>query len=130
MKFLCVECDEAMKFVEAEGPEEGSLSVLFRCSRCGQTVALLTNPWETQLVRSLGVVIGGQTVPPEPLQLVRTSLVDSKLLWTEEAEECLKRVPEFARSMARRSIERYARERDYWEITPEVMDEARAELGL
>ncbi len=130
MKFLCVACDEAMKYAEAQGPEAGSLSVVFHCPHCGYRVALLTNPWETQLVRSLGVVIGGRTVPSEPLELVRTTLADSKLLWTAEAEERLERVPEFARAMARQSIERYAREQGYHEITPHVMDEARAKLGL
>ncbi len=130
MKFLCVMCDEAMKFVAAEGPEEGSLSVIFRCPRCSHKVALLTNPWETQLVRSLGVVIGGRTVSPESLELVRTTLADSKLLWTEEAEQRLERVPEFARPRARHSIERYAREHGYREITMHVVDEARKAIEI
>ncbi|MBI2310963.1 MAG: PCP reductase family protein [Betaproteobacteria bacterium] len=119
-----------MKFTQAEGPREGSLSVLFHCPRCGHRVALLTNPWETQLVRSLGVAIGGRAVAPEPLELIRTTLATGVVLWTEEAQSRLERVPEIARPLARGSIERYARERGYREITPQVMDEARARLGF
>ena len=74
MKFLCLDCDEPMKLLKAEGPDEGSLSVVFRCPECGFRVAMLTNPFETQLVRSLGVKVGGRTVPAEPFEHVRTSM--------------------------------------------------------
>ena len=30
MKFLCLDCDEAMKLVTTQGPDEGSLSVTFQ----------------------------------------------------------------------------------------------------
>ena len=73
MKFLCLDCDEPMKLLKAEGPDEGSLSVVFRCPECGFRVAMLTNPFETQLVRSLGVKVGGRTVPAEAFDNVRTS---------------------------------------------------------
>ncbi|HLC43424.1 MAG TPA: hypothetical protein VJO34_17595 [Methylomirabilota bacterium] len=63
MKFLCVSCDEPMKFSGSEGPDEGSLSVTFGCPNCGYQVAMLTNPFETQMVRSLGVKIGGRALP-------------------------------------------------------------------
>src|SRR6266566_3974733 len=39
--------------------------------RARRAAALLTNPMETQLVSSLGVKIGGTTVPAEPLQTIR-----------------------------------------------------------
>lgn len=59
MKFLCIECDEAMKLTETQAPDgSGSLRVLFACPRCGRSVAMLTNPWETEMVSSLGVRIG------------------------------------------------------------------------
>ena len=74
MKFLCLDCDEPMKLLKAEGPDEGSLSVVFRCPECGFRVAMLTNPFETQLVRSLGVKVGGRTVPAEPFEHLRTSM--------------------------------------------------------
>lgn len=131
MKFLCVACDEAMKFVEAADASHGdTFSAVFRCPRCGVRTALLANPWETQLVLSLGVQLGGRTAPHEPLELVRERLVESRLLWTEEAEQRLARVPEFVRPMARASIERYAQERGYGEVTLEVMDEARTRIGM
>lgn len=74
MKFLCVSCDEAMRLQETKGPEEGSLTVVFGCPACARQVALLTNPMETQLVRSLDVKIGGQQVAHDPMAFVRSSL--------------------------------------------------------
>ena len=61
MKFLCVACDEAMKLIEARPPERGSLSVVYRCLKCEHEIAMLTNPFETQVVGSLGVKIGGES---------------------------------------------------------------------
>ena len=78
MKFLCLDCDEPMKLLKAEGPDEGSLSVVFRCPECGFRVAMLTNPFETQLVSSLGVKVGGRTVPAEPFEHVRTSMASAR----------------------------------------------------
>ena len=74
MKFLCVSCDEAMKLRRTEGPNEGSMAVVFECPSCGWETAMLTNTMETQMVRSLGVKIGGKTVPAEPMEMVRGSL--------------------------------------------------------
>ncbi|MEK6673472.1 MAG: radical SAM protein [Nitrospirota bacterium] len=51
-------------------------------------------------------------------------------LWTEEAEERLKKVPFFVRSMVRAAIERYAIENGYKEITPKIMEEARHKLTM
>jgi len=58
MKFLCIACDEPMKLYEVGPPERGSLAVVYGCPKCGHRIALLTNPMETELVRSLGVRIG------------------------------------------------------------------------
>ena len=58
MKFLCITCDEPMKLHEIGPPERGSLAVVYGCPTCGHRIALLTNPMETELVRSLGVRIG------------------------------------------------------------------------
>jgi hypothetical protein len=75
MKFLCLDCDQPMKLVRTEGPDEGSLSVTFRCPECGYAVAMLTNPFETQMVKSLGVKIGAPPAsPPPPFEHVRASL--------------------------------------------------------
>src|SRR5262249_59565023 len=75
MKFLCLDGDEPMKLHSTEGPDEGSLTVTFRCPECGFRVAMLTNPFETQMVRSLGVKIGGgATEKPGPFDHVRTMM--------------------------------------------------------
>lgn len=58
MKFLCVACDEPMKLHEAGPPDRGSLAVVYGCPKCGHRIAMLTNPMETEMVRSLGVRIG------------------------------------------------------------------------
>jgi hypothetical protein len=58
MKFLCVPCDSPMKLQTIGPPEGGSLSIVYACPECGYEMAMLTNPFETQLVRSLGVRIG------------------------------------------------------------------------
>jgi hypothetical protein len=58
MKFLCVPCDSPMKLQSVGPPEGGSLSVVYSCPECGYEMAMLTNPFETQLVQSLGVRIG------------------------------------------------------------------------
>jgi len=58
MKFLCVPCDSPMKLQTVGPPERGSLSVVYSCPECGYEMAMLTNPFETQLVQSLGVRIG------------------------------------------------------------------------
>jgi DNA-directed RNA polymerase subunit RPC12/RpoP len=131
MKFLCIACDEAMKSVgAAHTAQADTFSAVFRCPRCGHRIALLANPGETRLVRSLGVALGGRTVPHEPLELVRERLADSRLLWTEDAERRLERVPEFVRPMVRDGIERHARERGCREVTCEVMDEVRSRMGM
>lgn len=141
MKFLCVGCDEPMRFQSVEGPEEGSVSVTFGCPGCGYRVALLTNPLETQLVRALGVKVGGRAFPPEPLEVISTTLgqqregllevaEEESPVWAEAAEARLQRLPPLARPMARMAISRYARERGVTAVTPELMDEYRARMGF
>jgi len=79
MKFLCLDCDEPMKLHSTEGPDEGSLAVTFRCPECGFRVAMLTNPFETQMVRSLGVKVGvGGATPPAPFEHVRTMMANPR----------------------------------------------------
>ena len=62
MKFLCVPCDTPMKLQTVGPPESGSLSVVYSCPECGYEMAMLTNPFETQLVQSLGVRLGASSV--------------------------------------------------------------------
>jgi DNA-directed RNA polymerase subunit RPC12/RpoP len=78
MKFLCLDCDQPMKLHGTEGPDEGSLTVTFRCPECGFRVAMLTNSFETQMVRSLGVKIGGRTVPATPFEHLRTAMAEPR----------------------------------------------------
>ena len=147
MKFLCVACDEQMVFEERQLPGDGTLAAAFRCPRCQRVVAMLTNPMETQLVASLGVAIGGRTVPPQPLETVREMVASGRAdafddragdgrgqaqppTWSAGALERLARVPGFVRGMVKRIYTDYAKDRGIVEITPAVMDTARRELGL
>jgi len=150
MKFLCIECDRQMTFEERETPGDGTLAVSFSCPGCGRRIGMLTNPFETQLVSSLGVVIGGRTVPEQPLEMVRGQVATGKEdafrdqapegdhapgtgpfpSWSAEAQERLTRVPGFVRGMVKRIYAEYARDRGISEITPALMDTARTELGL
>ena len=74
MKFLCIQCDHIMAFAERQLPGDGTLAAVFECSACGRDIAMLTNPMETQLVSSMGIEIGGRTVPEQPMELVRSNL--------------------------------------------------------
>jgi hypothetical protein len=79
MKFLCIACDQPMRLSGTAGPDAGSLSVTFACPGCGHRVAMLTNPWETQLVRTLGVKVGGTPAEaPAPFAAVRAGLAHQR----------------------------------------------------
>jgi predicted RNA-binding Zn-ribbon protein involved in translation (DUF1610 family) len=146
VKFLCVECDQQMAFGERQLPGDGTLAATFKCPKCGRVVAMLTNPMETQLVSSLGVEIGGRTVPEQPMQTVRSMVstgredafsegsgeqgAGSRTSWSTDALARLDRVPNFVRGMVKKIYADYAKERGIAEITPAVMDTARSELGL
>lgn len=78
MKFLCLDCDEPMKLHSTAGPDEGSLTVTFRCPECGFRVAMLTNPFETQMVKSLGVKVGGASAPASPFQHITSSMAGGR----------------------------------------------------
>ncbi|MDP3912046.1 MAG: PCP reductase family protein [Gemmatimonadales bacterium] len=135
-----------MSFAERQLPGDGTLAATFKCPKCGRVVAMLTNPMETQLVSSLGVEIGGRTVPEQPLQTIRSAVATgredafddgsreqgagSRTSWSADALQRLDRVPNFVRGMVKRIYADYAKERGIAEITPAVMDTARSELGL
>jgi hypothetical protein len=130
MKFLCVECDQQMAFGERQLPGDGTLAATFKCPKCGRVVAMLTNPMETQLVSSLGVEIGGRTVPAQPFEMVNATVVTGGPAWSSDATERLARVPSFVRGMVKKIYADYAKDHGITEITPAVMDTARSELGL
>src|SRR5438046_5314606 len=136
MKFLCVECDRQMQFEERRLPGDGTLAAAFRCPTCGRVVALLTNPMETQLVASLGVKIGGTTLPPQPMELVRGMVATGKpeafqdegargagtgTIWSTEAVEGLAGVPNFVRGVVERIRMDEAWARDVVGIETEVV---------
>ncbi len=144
MKFLCIKCDEQMKYRESSTPPDGSMSITFVCQKCRNEVALLTNPGETQLLKSLDVTIGGNPPPHQPMETLRRSLARQQSptisaqettpdtggpLWTKEAEERLAKAPAFIREMVRRGTEQFAVSRGYSEITVHVLDEAKQEIG-
>jgi len=146
VKFLCVECDRQMGFAERELPGDGTLAAVFTCPACSRSVAMLTNPMETQLVASLGVQIGGRSVPEQPFELTRSTVAGgrpdafadgaptggagTRPTWDDAAKERLSRVPSFVRGMVQRIYADYAAERGIAVITTDVMDTARRELGL
>ncbi len=143
MKFLCVGCDEQMTFEERQEPGDGTFAASFSCPKCGHKVAMLANPMETQLVGALGVQIGGRTLDEQPMQLTRRSMIGREdafqdvspggtggVRWSAESEERLTRVPKFVRGMVKKIYVEWAAEHGIAEITPAVMDEARADLGL
>lgn len=139
MKFLCVSCNEAMKLREVSPPDRGSLSVVYRCPSCEQEFAMLTNPYETQVVGSLGVKVGGESVAAEGeskcpfaglVQDVTRESANGEIPWTPEASSRLENVPEFARPMAKKGIETYAKERGFARVDAQVLDQAREFFGM
>jgi hypothetical protein len=147
MKFLCIPCDSPMKLQAVGPPEGGSLSVVYSCPECGYEMAMLTNPFETQLVQSLGVRIGpegdaaasstsGSRCPFNAMipamDEARPGQVDEPIpvRWTAGAEARLANIPEFVRPMARTGIERFARERGAMEVDEKILDAAREFFGM
>ena len=140
MKFLCIDCDEQMTYEDRQEPGDGTFTASYVCPGCGRRMAMLANPMETQLVGSLGVKVGGRTLDQQPMELVRQTLegrddafVDDpsgRPTWAPESEERLARVPGFVRGMVKKIYSEWASERDIQIITPQVMDEARVDLGL
>ena len=149
MKFLCVPCDSPMKLQTVGPPEGGSLSVVYSCPECGYEMAMLTNPYETQLVQSLGVRIGpgaerrarrapGASCPfPAMMPARKARRSPSRpaaepipVRWTAGAEARLANIPEFVRPMARTGIERFARERGALEVDEKILDAARDFFGM
>lgn len=60
------------------------------------------------------------------LQVMDDSKNDSNgMTWTKEAEQRLENIPDFIRPMARREIERVAKERGAATVTAQMMDEAK-----
>jgi hypothetical protein len=131
-------CDEAMKLINVAPPDRGSLSVVYRCPSCAHEIAMLTNPYETQVVGSLGVQIGpeaetaGKCPFPGVMQEMGVTLDDpsAAFSWTAEAADRLANIPEFARPMAKTGIEKFARDRGLAQIDAQVLEEAKDFFGM
>lgn len=93
MKFLCVECDEAMKMKETKDPVDGSITVVFQCPSCKKEVAMLTNPMETQVVGSLGVSLGSKPASSQPMAGIKESLAGKKNEIASETESSASKCP-------------------------------------
>ena len=141
MKFLCVSCDEPMKLREVTPPDRGSLTVVYRCPKCTSEFAMLTNPFETQMVGSLGVNIGAEADSIEgeakcPFSaMVQDGAASpddsgSEFVWSPEASSRLDNIPEFARPLAKAGIEKFAREHGLGQIDVQVLDRARNTMGM
>ena len=78
MKFLCTDCDAAMKFKDVTRPEQGSVTALFECPDCFTEIAMFLNPWETQMLKSLDLQLGGTTEAAQPMQMLRSQLETAK----------------------------------------------------
>lgn len=140
MKFLCVACDQPMQLQSVDDSGGGSLSVLYGCPSCDAGFAMLTNPYETEMVQSLGVEIrpaaGGSKCPFSGM-VAGMEGGDEKPasrpigpIWTAEALSRLEGIPEFVRPMARQGIEHYAKSEGYAEIDEKVLAEARTRFGM
>lgn len=159
MKFLCVACDQPMKLTRAGPPDTGgSLTVVYACPRCDHRIAMLTNPWETEVVTSLGIKIGpsagaphaaatgaapvgegagpaesragGCPFPGMVREMEEAAARSEGPAWTAEALARLDNVPDFVRPMARQGVEQFARDQGYGEIDGRVLDEARDRFGM
>ena len=141
MKFVCDDCRRAMELVDNTPSEDGgSMAIRYTCPNCGRSISMITNPGETQMVRSLGVTIGHEALnaQPEPMAIIRDALAGGSVaattgpepMWTDAALKRLAAAPTFVQGMVRRLYTDYARQKGYTEITPAVMTEAREALGM
>jgi hypothetical protein len=139
MKFLCIPCDTPMKLQTVAPPDGGSLSVVYACPECGYEMAMLTNPYETQVVQSLGVRIGPEGTataaaaskcPFGAMMPAAEEAREAAVKWTSAAEARLANIPAFVRPMARTGIEQFARERGVLEVNERILDEAREFFGM
>ena len=168
MKFLCTSCNTQMKLVKNEPPlrpdDHGSLSIRYECPDCLLEIAMLTNAFETQLVTSMGVEIGGKTVSKSQgisldesgnmaeehsesaskcpfSQMARESMIESsetdsvnkienEFPWTAQAMVRLQNIPEFARPMAKKGIEKFAHDEGFAQVTEECLDRAKEEFQM
>lgn len=144
MRFVCNDCRQGMEFMDKTTGDDGaSMAVHYECPSCSRSISMITNPGETQMVRSLGVTLGHEAIraPSEPMSMIRESLAgqsqqaaavpsEAEPEWTEAALKRLSAAPSFVQGIIRHLYTDYARQKGYAEITPAVMTEARDALGM
>lgn len=67
-----------MKFKDVTRPAQGSVTALFECPDCFTEIAMFLNPWETQMLKSLDLKLGGNAEAAQPMQMVRSQLETAK----------------------------------------------------
>ena len=148
MKFQCVPCGSSMTLDHTEKRPHGAISLVYACPECGYEMAMVTNPYETELVASLGADLGDDAAPARARSGVETGAGSScpmtgiaqqagqeetaaeKLPWTTEAEARLAGAPDFVKPVVCAAVERFARENGYSEVDEKVLDEAKSFLGM
>lgn len=87
---------------------------------------LEADPWCDHIPR------GGNVIQPPTFDKDSTAATSgtTKPIWTEEAEERLKKVPSFVRAMVRSAVEQFAIAHNHAEITPGIMDEVKQKAGM
>ena len=145
MKFLCIPCDEQM-VTQADGimpKEKSSIALKFKCNKCGNMIAMLTNKFETEFVNKLGVEAGGPSeIADTPFAMMGSTLAKGKeelkqaapaegdFEWTQEAKDRIQKVPFFVRGMAKRTVLSFAKDRGIKVIDGALMDEVRDKVGM
>jgi hypothetical protein len=146
MRFLCIPCDEKMETqVDGIMPEEKqNLAMKFKCKKCGHSIAMLTNKFETEFVSKLGVQMGGTAAEATavPMGVMAGALAEGKdelkkgapseedIEWTEEAKQRIQKVPFFVRNMAKKTVLNFAKEKGITVIDAKLMDEVREKVGM
>ncbi|HLF37336.1 MAG TPA: hypothetical protein VI520_05325 [Anaerolineales bacterium] len=133
-----------MEFVSNDTDRaSGVMAIQYSCPNCGRRISMVTNPGETQMVSSLGVTIGHETLAEGgagPMKQIRRSLEGEASwtedrgspdpVWTEAAEKRLAAAPGFVQGMVRRLYTDWAKRNGFEEVSPAVMSKARDALGM
>ena len=132
MKFICEKCNIPFDFEMKENLSKESMKVTFCCKGCDARFSMVTNPEETHLLHSLGVNIEGKE-KAETSKITQTAPKgeeakrekEEAVIWAPEAKERLDNVPSFVRPMAKKAVEKLAKEKGCVVIDAALMNEAR-----
>ena len=135
MRFICENCKVPMDFEKEKDLSNESMKVTFGCPDCNARFSMVTKPGETRLIDSLGLKIG-EKEKGKPLEVTQTSLKGKETvtgqvktpIWSPEAVERLKNIPFFVKPFAKKSIEKFAKEKGCKVIDDALMDEARGKF--